>query len=288
MENGLNYNSITNYYKKTFGGKVYKLALDIGATCPNRNGEGGCIYCSGTGSGDYATIYSQLSLAKFKLKDKQCGKYIAYFQSFTNTYMSVERLNSYVQAVLQDKQICGISIATRPDCISDDMLNYLISLNNKTHLVVELGLQSVHNDTLKLVNRGHTFEDFLICFNRLKAVNIKVCVHIMDGLPNESEEQMLHTCKVLADLSPHSIKIHCTYVPKDTALCEMYLAGKFKPLEMDEYISILAKQLKILGDKIYIERLTGDGERSNLVAPEWSLHKRYFLNSLNKYLAENR
>lgn len=291
MENGLNYNSITNYYKKTFGESVYKLALDIGATCPNRDGslgKGGCIYCSGAGSGDYATIYSRLELAKQKVKDKNTSKYIAYFQSFTNTYMPVERLDSIVQEVLHDKDICGLSISTRPDCISEDMLEYLSNLNKTTHLVVELGLQSVHNKTLKLINRGHTFEDFVVCYNRLKSHNIKVCVHIMNGLPNENEEDMLQTIKFVADIMPHSVKIHCVYVPKDTQLCDMYIDGKYKPLEMQEYIQLLSKQLKILGDKIYIERLTGDGERSNLVAPEWTLHKRYFLNQLNKYLAENK
>ncbi len=291
MENGLNYNSITNYYKKTFGESVYKLALNIGATCPNRDGslgKGGCIYCSGAGSGDYATIYSRLELAKQKLKDKNTGKYIAYFQSFTNTYMPVEKLDSFVQEVLKDKDICGLSISTRPDCISEDMLEYLSNLNKITHLVVELGLQSVHNKTLKLIKRGHTFEDFVVCYNRLKSRNIKVCVHIMNGLPNESEGDMLQTIKFVADIMPHSVKIHCVYVPKDTQLCDMYINGKYKPLEMQEYIQLLAKQLKILGDKIYIERLTGDGERSNLVAPEWTLHKRYFLNQLNKYLAENK
>ena len=215
MENGLNYNSITNYYKKTFGESVYKLALNIGATCPNRDGslgKGGCIYCSGAGSGDYATIYSRLELAKQKLKDKNTGKYIAYFQSFTNTYMPVEKLDSFVQEVLKDKDICGLSISTRPDCISEDMLEYLSNLNKITHLVVELGLQSVHNKTLKLIKRGHTFEDFVVCYNRLKSRNIKVCVHIMNGLPNESEGDMLQTIKFVADIMPHSVKIHCVTI----------------------------------------------------------------------------
>ena len=150
MDNGMKYNSITEYYKQTFGGRVYKLALDIGATCPNRDGSkgtGGCIYCSGAGSGDYATVFTQLDCAKSKLKDKKCGKYIAYFQSFSNTYMPVFKLKDRVKEVLQDSEICGISIATRPDCISSDMLEYLTQLNNATHLVVELGLQSVSDKT---------------------------------------------------------------------------------------------------------------------------------------------
>ncbi len=181
----MKYNSITEYYKQTFGGRVYKLALDIGATCPNRDGSkgtGGCIYCSGAGSGDYATVFTQLDCAKSKLKDKKCGKYIAYFQSFSNTYMPVFKLKDRVKEVLQDSEICGISIATRPDCISSDMLEYLTQLNNVTHLVVELGLQSVSDKTLKVIGRGHTFEHFKECFDKLKANNIKVCVHIMDVL----------------------------------------------------------------------------------------------------------
>ena len=291
MDNGLNYNSITNYYKEKFGGAVYKLALDISATCPNRDGTigtGGCIYCCGAGSGDYATIYNQLAIAKSRLKDKQCGKYIAYFQSYTNTYMPVERLSGYINEVLSDKEICGISIATRPDCINEDMLCYLKRLNQLTHLVVELGLQSIHNESLKLINRGHTFEDFLATFGRLKSANIRVCVHLMNGLPNENKENMLDTIKVVSRLKPHSIKLHCVYIPKGTILEQMYLIGEYKPLEMEEYIDILVEELKILDKEIYIERLTGDGERSSLVAPEWTLHKRYFLNQLNKKLAQNK
>lgn len=289
MENGLNYNSITLYYKQTFGCSVYKLALDIGGTCPNRDGSlgaSGCIYCSGAGSGDHATIYNQLKTAKEKLKDKQCGKYIAYFQSFTNTYMPVGKLEACVKEVLADNEICGISIATRPDCISKPMLEYLAELNKSTHLVVELGLQTSNNKTLKLINRGHTYENFVECFNRLSGKNIKVCVHIMDGLPQESVFDMLQTAKEVRKLHPHSVKIHSVYVPKGTILEDLYNKGEYKPLEMNEYIEILAKQLDILGDDIYIERLTGDGERNSLVAPKWTLNKRYFLNNLNKYLAQ--
>lgn len=277
------------YYRKTFGCNVYKLALDIGSNCPNRDGRlgvGGCIYCSGAGSGDYATVYNQLKVAKAKLNDKQCGKYIAYFQSFTNTYMPVNTLDGYVKEVLQDSEVCGISIATRPDCISEDMLEYLSELNKITHLVVELGLQTCNNKTLKLINRGHTYEDFLNCFGRLSAKSIKVCVHIMDGLPQESVEDMFATAKAVRLLMPHSVKIHSVYVPSGTILEEMYRKGEYKPLEMMEYIEIVAKQLDILGEDIYIERLTGDGERNSLVAPEWTLHKRYFLNNLNKYLSK--
>ncbi len=291
MDNGLRYNSITKYYKKTFGCTVYKLALDIGATCPNRNGKlgyNGCIFCSGAGSGDYSTQAYNLDIAKSKLKNKQSGKYIAYFQSFSNTYMPVSRLDKHVKMVLQDKEVCGISIATRPDCISQDMVNYLIDLNKSTHLVIELGLQSVFDKTLKLIERGHTFKDFLDTFNMLKEQNIKVCVHIMDGLPQEGIAEMLETARVVSELKPHSVKIHCTYVPKDTKLAQMYYNGEYSPLTMQEYIEILAKQLEILGDEIYIERLTGDGDRTSLIVPEWSLHKRYFLNQLNKYLANKK
>lgn len=290
MDNGMKYNSITEYYKQTFGGRVYKLALDIGATCPNRDGSkgtGGCIYCSGAGSGDYATVFTQLDFAKSKLKDKKCGKYIAYFQSFSNTYMPVSKLKDCAQEVLHDSEICGISIATRPDCISAEMLEYLTQLNNTTHLVVELGLQSVSDKTLKVIGRGHTFEHFKECFDKLKANNIKVCVHVMDGLPYETESDMLKTAQIVSSMKPHSVKIHCTYVPFGTKLHEMYERGEYKPLEMDEYIDILAKQLFILDKEIYIERLTGDGDRKTLVAPKWTLHKRYFLNMLNKYLSKN-
>lgn len=285
----MKYNSITEYYKQTFGGRVYKLALDIGSTCPNRDGSKGtegCIYCSGAGSGDYATVFTQLDCAKSKLKNKKCGKYIAYFQSFSNTYMPVSKLKDCAQEVLHDSEICGISIATRPDCISAEMLEYLTQLNNTTHLVVELGLQSVSDKTLKVIGRGHTFEHFKECFDKLKANNIKVCVHIMDGLPYETENDMLKTAQIVSSMKPHSVKIHCTYVPFGTKLHEIYERGEYKPLEMDEYIDILAKQLCILDKQIYIERLTGDGDRKTLVAPKWTLHKRYFLNMLNKHLSK--
>ena len=289
MDNGMKYNSITEYYKQTFGGRVYKLALDIGSTCPNRDGSKGtegCIYCSGAGSGDYATVFTQLDYAKSKLKNKKCGKYIAYFQSFSNTYMPVSKLKDCAQEVLHDSEICGISIATRPDCISAEMLEYLTQLNNTTHLVVELGLQSVSDKTLKVIGRGHTFEHFKECFDKLKANNIKVCVHIMDGLPYETENDLLKTAQIVSSMKPHSVKIHCTYVPFGTKLHKMYERGEYKPLEMDEYIDILTKQLFILDKQIYIERLTGDGDRKTLVAPKWTLHKRYFLNMLNKPLSK--
>ncbi len=189
---------------------------------------------------------------------------------------------------IRQGQIDSIRISTRPDCISQDMLNYLIDLNKHTHLVIELGLQSAFDKTLKLIERGHTFKDFLDTFNMLKEQNIKVCVHIMDGLPQEGIAEMLETARVVSELKPHSVKIHCTYVPKDTKLAQMYYNGEYSPLTMQEYIEILAKQLEILGDEIYIERLTGDGDRTSLIVPEWSLHKRYFLNQLNKYLANKK
>lgn len=284
----MNYNSITEYYSRVFGGRVYKLALDIGGTCPNRDGKvgrGGCIFCSGSGSGDYATIYSQLSAAKQKLGDKQCGRYIAYLQSYSNTYMPVCKLDECIEQVLRDEEICGISIATRPDCIEDDMLQYLSELNGRTHLVVELGLQSASDKTLQLINRGHNFEQFLQCYQRLSAADIKVCVHIMDGLPGENAEDMLATARAVAALQPHSVKVHCVYVQRGTVLAEMYERREYKPLEMQQYIEILAEQLRIFGEDIYIERVTGDGDRRNLIAPKWTLNKRYFLNRLNEYLA---
>lgn len=290
MDNGLRYNSITNYYKTNFGTKVYKLALDIGATCPNRDGSkgyGGCIYCSECGSGDYATVYNQIQIAKNKIKHKEIRHYIAYLQSFTNTYMPCEKLDEYISQILSDEQVVGISIATRPDCISDEMLQYLVGLNKKTHLVIELGLQSVKNSTLKIINRGHTFEDFLHCFERLKQNGIKVCVHLMNGLPSENQQDMLDSVQCVAKLLPHSVKLHCVYIPKNTKLENMFKNGEYKPLEMQEYVEILAKQIAILPPEIYVERITGDGDRENLVAPKWTLHKRYFLNQFNSYLAKN-
>ena len=283
------YNIITNYYRENFNEKVYKIALDIGATCPNRDGSlghGGCIFCSPSGSGDFATLNLQIEKAIKLLKDKATNKLIAYFQSFSNTYMSVERLDSYVQKVIAYPNICGISISTRPDTISNEMLDYLEKLNQKTHLVVELGLQTCQNDILKAINRGHNVECFIKTFDSLKLRGIKVCVHIMNGLPNQNVCDMLNNIRLLNTLLPHSVKIHCTYVPKGTILEKMYNEGKYLPLEMNEYLDILVEQIRLLDKRIYVERITGDGRREELVAPRWTLNKRYFLNCFDKKLIE--
>lgn len=285
MFNGKRYNSIDNYYKKTFGCKVYKIALDIGATCPNRDGSkgvGGCAFCSGEGSGDFAMISTQIDEAIKLLKDKAKGKYIAYFQSFSNTYMSVDRLNSYIEQVLFDERIIGIAIATRADCITDDMYEYLTALSKRTHLTVELGLQTVNDKTNEILNRHTSYDEFLATFNRLKELNIKVCVHIINGLPLENVSDMLKTIRVLSALKPHSIKIHMLHVLKNTALEHSYRKGEFTLLSMEDYLDILIKQLRLLNGEVYIERVTGDGNRKTLIEPQWTLSKRYFLNQLNK------
>lgn len=283
------FNNISEYYRSVFGGRVYKLSLDIGATCPNRDGTigcGGCIFCSGKGSGDFAEVDMQLGKAVELLGEKASGKYIAYFQSFTNTYMPVERLSEYVDKALAFTGVVGVSISTRPDCITREMYDYLSALNERTHLVIELGMQTTKDSTLKIINRGHNFECFKVAFNELKRRNIKVCVHIMNGLPSENREDMLENIRVVSRLKPHSVKLHCTYVVEGTALCDMYRKGEFDVMTFEEYIDILVEQIRLLDKSIYIERLTGDGDRRTLIAPLWTLSKRYFLNSLDKKLIE--
>ena len=289
MFNGKRFNSIDNYYKARFGVKVYKLALNIGATCPNRDGSkgyGGCKFCSGVGSGEFAKLSDQITEAIELLKDKATGVYIAYFQSFSNTYMSVNKLNSYVSSVLADSRIVGISIATRADCISGDMLNYLTELNKKTHLVMELGLQTINDNVNELLNRQTSYNEFKETYKCLKERNIKICVHIMDSLPNESKENMLATAKAVSEMRPHSVKIHMLNVLKGTVLAEEYNSKLFELFSMTAYIEVLIMQLRIMNSEIYIERVTGDGDRISLIEPKWVLNKRYFLNELNKKMKQ--
>lgn len=283
------FNSINDYYRETFGSKVYKLALDIGSTCPNRDGtlgRGGCIFCSGAGSGDYAAIDMQLDSAVERLGDKATGKYIAYFQSFTNTYMSVERLSRFVDKALEYNGVVGIAISTRPDCISEDMLDYLADLSKVTHLTIELGMQTSKDSTLELCHRGCKFACLQSCVERLHSRGIRVCLHIMNGLPGESREDMLDSIRAVNRLHPHSVKLHCTYVVEGTRLADMYERGEFETLGFDEYIDLLCEEISLLDKDIYIERLTGDGARAHLIEPKWTLSKRYFLNALSKALAE--
>ena len=260
----------------------------MGATCPNLDGTKstkGCTFCSG-GSGDFSTsgqdIIEQLNRGKeLVCKKWKDGLYMPYFQSYTNTYLPVNYLKERVDRLLLEKDVVGISISTRPDCISDAMLCYLENLSKRTFLIVELGLQSAKDDTLKLINRGHSVKDFDDCYKRLKSKGIKVCVHIVDGLIGETKEDMLNTAKYIASIKPDFVKIHLLYFINGTIDTLHYQNGEIKPLLKQEYIDILVSQIELLPQSVVIERLTGDGDKSKLIAPKYSTDKRGMLSAID-------
>lgn len=285
-----------NYYlRQKFGCKVFKVSINAGFTCPNIDGKigyGGCTYCSKEGSGDFAgnpkdnlvkQFYDIREMMSKKWKD---AKYIGYFQAFTNTYAPVDVLREKFETILEQEDVVGLSISTRPDCIEDDVLEYLAELNTRTNLWVELGLQSVHESTSKIINRGHDFKVFEDCVERLRKHNIDVVVHIIDGLPGETHDMMIETAKTVSKMDIQGIKIHLLHVIKDTPMANMLEKGNMKLLEKDEYVNIVCDQLEILPQEIVIHRLTGDGKKENLVGPLWSLKKWEVLNAIDDRLKE--
>lgn len=287
------YYNLTDFYKKKFGCKVAKLAFNGGFSCPNReNGGSGCIFC--TGSDEFAgkvtkTLKQQYEDQKFVVKNKwPDAKFIAYFGSYTNTYAPTSVLKEKFLEALSFEDVIGISIGTRCDCISDDCFKFLEELNKKTFLTVELGLQSIHNETLKFINRGHDLESFDKMVKRLKEASINVVVHIIDGLPFETEDMMLETIRHLNDLEIDGIKIHNLYVAKRTVLEKLYLDGKFELMSMNQYINIVCKQLEILNPKIVVHRLTGETMAEKLVAPTWAREKINILNGVVKKLKKDK
>lgn len=287
------YNNLSDYYKKIFGEKVIKLSFNGGFTCPNRiNGNTGCIFCSG--NYEYAGNPS-ISLRKQydeqkEMMDKKWpnAKYIAYFGSFTNTFDTTENLKKRFEEVLTFPNIVGLSIGTRSDAISDDCLEYLIDLNKRTFLTIELGLQSSFDNTLKFINRGHDVQNFIDCVNKLKKNNIKVVVHIINGLPNETEEMMLENIRFLNKLDIDGIKIHNLFIVKNTPLATIYLNKPFSLLTKEEYIDLLYKQIRLLKPSIVIHRLTGDPKKEDLIAPTWALKKIDILNGIVKKLKKEK
>lgn len=280
-----------NYYlRQTFGEKIFKVSLNAGFTCPNVDGTlgyGGCIYCSRDGSGDFAgnpndNLKKQFNEIKtMMLKKWPNAKYIGYFQAFTNTYAPLDVLKERYETVLGFDDVIGLSISTRPDCLPDDVVDYLAELNERTNLWVELGLQTIHDETSEIINRGHTYQDFLDGFKKLKDRNIKTVVHIINGLPGEDKEMMMQTAKAVADMGADGIKIHLLHIIKDTPLREFLNTGKIIPMEKDEYINLVCDQLEILPEEMVIHRLTGDGKRDELLAPLWSLKKWEVLNRID-------
>lgn len=285
-----------NYHlRHKFGCKVMKIALNAGFTCPNidgKKGYGGCIYCSESGSGDFAgnpedSIMRQFEDVKGRMHKKwHEGKYMPYFQAHTNTYAPSDVLRERFECVLRQPDVVGISIATRGDCLSDDVIEYLTELHKRTYLIVELGLQSVFDKTGEKINRCHTYAEFLEGYNKLKEQRINVCIHLIDGLPGEDAEMMIESARRVGELDPHCVKLHLLHILKGTVLAKMYEKGEVEPLTKDKYVDIIVRQLEVLPPEIVIQRLTGDGARDLLIAPMWSLKKFEVLNAIDKLMIE--
>lgn len=283
-----------NYYlRNTFGEKVFKVSINAGFTCPNIDGKagyGGCTYCSKEGSGDFAgnpkdNLIKQFDdITQMMHKKWASAKYIGYFQAFTNTYAPLDVLKEKYETILQMDNVIGLSISTRPDCLPDDVIEYLGELNERTNLWVELGLQTIHDKTSKLINRGHDYEEFLKGIEKLKSKNIKTIVHIINGLPGEDYNMMMETAKAVADLNVDGIKIHLLHVIKDTPMEKMLNKGMLNLMTQDEYVNLVCDQLEIFPETMIVHRLTGDGKRDELVGPLWSLKKWEVLNAIDDTL----
>lgn len=285
------------YLRRTFGGKAAKIPLDIGLTCPNidgRCGVGGCIYCSGRGSGDFAqssslSVSEQYELTRAKLSSKwSTERCIPYFQAHTNTYAPVDHLREKFEEALSLDGVVGMNIATRADCLPKEVCELLASLAERTELTVELGLQSSSDRTAELINRGHGFKDFLEGYGRLRAASdkIDICVHIILGLPGESREDMLRTVRDVAELAPDQVKIHLLHVLRGTVMADMYKAGEYTPMTKEEYVSAVVDAIELLPPDTVVARVTGDGMGEELLAPEWSRKKVSVINDIDKLLYE--
>ena len=286
--------SLNEYLRSQFGCKVYKLALDGGFTCPNRDGRcgsRGCIFCSG-GSGDFAIpvgedIPAAVEIAKSVVGDKnKSGKYIAYFQSYTGTYAPVERLRGIYTQVISLPEIVALDIGTRPDCLDDDVINLLIELNKIKPVWIEQGLQTIHPETAEYIRRGYPLSVFDLAMEKLKAAGIYTIVHMIIGLPGETTEMIYETAEYIGRSGADGIKLQLLHVLRGTDLAADYARGKFKALELDEYIALVKGCIERLPKNIVVHRLTGDGSKKDLIAPLWSADKKRVLNALNKALSE--
>ena len=284
---------LSDHYKERFGCKIYKLSLDGGFSCPNRDGTvglGGCIFC--TGSGEFAeggpdSIVLQLERAKMRVAAKnKGGKYMAYFQAFTNTYAPVEKLRQLYVDAMAPEDIVGLSIGTRPDCLGEDVIALLKELNRIKPISVELGLQTIHEETARYIRRGYGSHVYFDAVRRLKAAGIEVVTHIILGLPGETPEMMQETTRAAVQAGTDGVKFHLLHVLRGTDLAKDYEAGKFSCLSLEEYGDILRSCIRQLPEHIVIHRITGDGAKKDLIAPLWSADKKRVLNYLHKLLQE--
>ena len=282
------YYTLNYYYKKKYNSKVFKVSLNAGFGCPNKKNGSGCIYCyNGSGENDGMDLLTQF----YKVRDNNLkkwpnAKYIGYFQAGTNTYADVNTLKSKYEPILKLDNVIGLNIATRCDALNSDVLDYLEDLNNRTDLIVELGLQTIHESTSKLINRGHTLEQFEEAVLELRKRNINVVVHIINGLPFETKEMMLSTIKYLNKLDIQGIKIHMLFILKDTPILNLYNTTNFHILSKEEYIDIVIDQLELLRPEIVIHRITGDPIKELLIEPTWLLKKFSVLDDIDKEMVK--
>ncbi|WP_017414973.1 TIGR01212 family radical SAM protein [Clostridium tunisiense] len=293
--NGKRYHSLNYFLREKFGEKVFKISLDAGFSCPNRDGtisKGGCVFCSERGSGDFAgdrcfSITKQFEDIKAMMNKKwKDGKYIAYFQAYTNTYAPIDVLKAKYEEAITQEDVVGLAIATRPDCLRDEVLDLLEEYSKKVYTWVELGLQTSKDDTAKLINRGYKLEIFEEAVKRLRERNIDVVVHVIFGLPGESREDMLNTIEYLSQMDVQGIKLHLLHLMKNTPLEILYSKGMLKLLEMEEYLELITTAITILPEEIVVHRLTGDAPRELLIGPIWSLRKWEVLNAIDKKLQD--
>ena len=292
------YHTYDYYLRRTFGSKCRKIPLDGGFTCPNRDGSrgvGGCAFCSARGSGDFAAssalgISEQYEKVRDTLSSKwdDSAKNIPYFQAFTGTYAPLSVLREKYEAALKLPNVACLAIATRADCLEDELLIYLEELTKRVPVILELGLQSIHDVTAEKMNRGHSFAEFINGYARVRrfAPSVKICVHLIFGLPGEDKDMMLDSVREVASLKPDQVKLHLLHILKSTRLCEMYEANEFRALTLDEYADITVSALELLPPETVICRITGDGMPSELIAPDWSRKKFVVMNTIDKLLYE--
>ena len=287
--------TLNQYLRERFGRKIYKISISGGFTCPNRDGTldtRGCIFCSAGGSGDFAedknlSITEQIDLGKRRVAAKMPEGYIAYFQAFTNTYAPVERLRALYSEAIEHPCIVAVSIGTRPDCLSEEVLDLIAELNLLKPIWVELGLQTIHEKSAEYIRRGYPLAVYERAIRELRARNIETITHVILGLPGESREEMLQTVKYVGESGVQGIKLQLLHVLEGTDLALDYRNGLFEVMTMDDYISLIKDCVDILPDDIVIHRLTGDGPKRILIAPEWTKDKKRVLNALNKVLEIN-
>jgi len=289
------YNDLNSYFRSIFGCRVQKITVDAGFSCPNRDGKistGGCIFCNtrGSGTGAYAkgqSVTDQILAGKMALSRRyKAKKFIAYFQSFTNTYAPLDRLKSLYEEALSIDEVVGLSIGTRPDCVDESVLK-LIESYAKTHLIwIEYGLQSIHGKSLSLINRGHDFKCFKDAVEATLNRGIKICAHVILGLPQEKRKHMVETAKAISEMGIDGIKIHLLYVIKGTKLERLYRQGSYKCLKQQQYVELVCDFLERIPQDIVIQRLTGDPHLQELVAPQWSVNKAQTLSMIKKTLGK--